>query len=253
MIYEFSKSLVLKHLPGGILNGLKKRHYLRTVEDISSEPDLKVVQYLVGPDDCVVDLGANIGVYTVFLSRLVKRVYAFEPIPATFEFLENNVKKLQLKNVILERAAITDQPRVIKMSVPKQEGVDNFYQASVTDLGDVVVQGKTLDQAVPERVTFIKCDVEGHEFQCLQGAARILEQKPAWLIEVFENNIENVFPFMRARGYDIWVLRNEELQLWAPGLTSVNYFFLQPEHADRLFQAEKARGLRFHVTQPENA
>jgi FkbM family methyltransferase len=256
--YDITKAYALRWLPQKILNLLKKSHYLRKVRDISvsHEPDLEIVGQLVGHGDCVVDLGANIGVYTAFLSRLVTdtgRVYSFEPVPTTFSFLDNNVTKLGLQNVILRRAAITDRVCRIAMAVPKDEGgTENFYQASVVVASKeseaeetvTMVDGLPLDQAISadiEHITFIKCDVEGHELHCLHGAIEVISRsRPAWLMEVggdpmqVGSNAALVFAFMRDRGYSIWVFRQGKLESWAPGLRSINYLFLRSEHVTRL-------------------
>ena len=256
-LYEYSKVLALKWLPQGILNQLKKSHYLKKVRNISifDEPDLEIVQQLVGTGDRVVDLGANIGVYTVFMSRRVSdagRVYSFEPMPTTFVFLENSVSRLGLRNVILRQAAITDHACKITMTVPKDEqGSENFYQASVvtdgaqlgTDMA-VPVDGLSLDQAVSAdigQIKFIKCDVEGHELHCLQGATEVITRsRPAWLMEVGGNpeqsgsNASAVFSFMRDCGYSVWVFRKGRVEQWKSGIRSINYLFLYPEHIVRL-------------------
>ncbi len=256
-LYEYSKALALKWLPQGILNQLKKRHYVKKVRDIiiSDEPDLEIVEHLVARGDRVVDLGANIGVYTVFMSRLVSdvgRVYSFEPMPTTFGFLQNSVTRLGLRNVIVRQAAITDHACSIAMAVPKDEhGSENFYQAAVvaddarpaTDLA-VTVEGLPLDQAVSadiEHIKFIKCDVEGHELHCLQGATEVISRsRPAWLMEVggdperSGSNAAAVFTFMRDNGYSVWVFRRGRVEPWDSGVRSINYLFLFPEHIDKL-------------------
>jgi len=209
----------------------------------------------VGQGDYVVDLGANIGVYTVFLSRLVTgtgRVYSFEPVATTFSFLDNNVTRLGLQNVVLRQAAITDRACRIAMAVPKDEGgAENFYQASVVvpskERGaerTVMVDGLPLDEALSTdvgRITFIKCDVEGHELHCLQGAIEVISRsRPAWLMEVGGNpedrgsNAAAVFSFMSDWGYRVWVFQDRRLEPWTPGVRSVNYLFLQSEQVDRL-------------------
>jgi FkbM family methyltransferase len=255
--YEIAKAFTLKWLPQGIVNQLKKSHYLRKVRDISvsDEPDLEIVEKLVDQGDSVVDLGANIGVYTVFLSRLVTdtgRVYSFEPVPTTFGFLKNNVTRLGLRNVVLRQSAITNHACRITMTIPKDEwGAENFYQASVVADGaksradmTVMVEGLPLDQAILadiEHMKFVKCDVEGHELHCLQGAIQlIIRSRPAWLMEVSGNpeqlgsNAAIVFAFMRDYGYGVWVFRQGRLERWVPGLRSINYLFLYSEHLERL-------------------
>ena len=255
--YEAGKSIALKWLPTGLLNQVKKRHYLRKVSrvSVSDEPDLGVLKYLVRPGDFVVDIGANIGVYTVYLSRLVSEtgcVLSLEPIRTTFGFLTYNVAKLGLRNVVARRVAVTSRACKISMMIPRDTaGMDNYYQAAVVAgdaLGDQgitdVVEGLPLDNIVStdvKRVRFIKCDIEGHELHCLNGATNTLRlSRPAWLMEVggdpqkMGSNAEKVFSLMREHGYSAWVYQHENLKSWAPGVRSVNYLFLATGHIEQL-------------------
>jgi hypothetical protein len=48
------------------------------------------------------------------------------------------------------------------------------------------------------------------------------------------SNAAFVFAFMRDSGYSVWVFRQRKLESWAPGLRSISYLFLRPEHVTRL-------------------
>jgi FkbM family methyltransferase len=255
--YEIAKAVSLKWLPTIAVDRLKRAHYLNKVRSVplSEEPDLEIVKSLVDDGNYVVDIGANIGVYTVFLSGLVKetgRVYSFEPVPSTFSYLHNSITKLGLSNVIARQIAITEGACRIRMAVPKDDrGVANFYQAAVVPSGSaggvqsiVEVDALSLDEALSDevgRIGFIKCDVEGHELYCLHGAKKTLRfSRSAWLIEVSGDprkagsNAARVFQLMTANGYSAWVFRHGKLEQWSPGILSVNYFFLRSEHLERL-------------------
>ena len=144
-------------LPENTLQLIKKVYYPYILRSISEndEVDLKVVRHLVNPGDYVVDIGANIGIYTKFLSELVGshgRVYSIEPIPFTFEILCSNVKKLRLKNVELINYAISDTNGNVIMEIPLYEsGGENFYQAKIVDENDksslrrIIVKSRTID------------------------------------------------------------------------------------------------------------
>jgi len=257
-MYEIGKTAVLRWLPDALLKRLKRRHYLRKVDNvrISDEPDLAIVGHLVSPGDCVVDIGANIGIYTVYLSRAVTtsgRVFSFEPVPTTFDFLVNNIRGLGLENVVARQVAITDQRCMIQMVIPRDDqGLQNFYQAAVISEraeknGSAVVDvdGLPLDLALPGsdigNVKFIKCDIEGHELRCLEGAINVVARsRPAWLMEVSEDpgksgsNAGKVFALMRENGYEVWVYREEKLVPWNSDLRSVNYWFLTGDHVRQL-------------------
>jgi FkbM family methyltransferase len=231
---------------------LKTRHYARVLRnfDASQEPDLTVVQHLVDAGTTAIDLGANIGVYTKVLSSLVGRegrVISAEPVPQTFRILAHNVRTLQLKNVELVNAAVSDKVDTVIMQVPSNDfGGGNFYQArviedpspSATAIRVVQVRSVTLDEiaAREEQISFVKCDVEGHELKCLNGGKEVIERHhPAWLIEVWGNpddgdsTAAQVFDSLTQSGYSVWVF-DGRLRQRKSGERATNYFFLTPTH-----------------------
>jgi FkbM family methyltransferase len=198
------KSVMFKLLPSAILQYLRKVHYLNKLKSFSEkdEVDLSAIKYLIRQGDSAIDVGANYGSFTLFLSRLVGdggHVYSIEPIPVIFEVLANNVKKLKLHNVNLFDCAISDQGGSAIMEIPKwNSGGENFYRAKVIEstnqdasLRHFPVRIKTLDSLlhdISSNIAFIKIDVEGHELQAINGAMHLLHHfKPALLIEVSGN------------------------------------------------------------------
>lgn len=253
------KSFVLSRAPAGLLQRLKKRHYLRELR-VFSEPDVDVVKALVRPGDRVVDVGANTGWYTRVLSECVGpegHVTSIEPIPPTFEILDYCVRSLGLRNVEVHHCAVSREEGEAWMEVPPyEEGGENFYQAHVvgqpTAGGDehrFRVGMRTLDallEAARGQVSFVKCDVEGHELAVLEGSARLLEiDRPAWLLEVSgdpddaDGEASRVFERLERDGYRAWWYDGSRLRPRRAGDVSVNYFFLTPAQSDDL----QARGV----------
>lgn len=254
------KKFVLAALPGGLLQAIRKIYYLRMLKTITEneEVEFKVIKYLIRKGDRVIDVGANIGVYTKFLSELVGSagiVHSIEPLPLTFDILCSNIKKLRLHNVEPINCAVSDNNADIVMEIPRNGlAGENFYRARVVS-GDangtfrqVKVTSRTLDSMfsdLPHNISFIKCDVEGHEFQCLKGASTIIKtRQPIWLIEVTgdpaspHSRAYRIFDLLKAERYEPYWLENEHLRKWQPGDQSTNYFFLAPGHLDILKQRE---------------
>ncbi len=251
------KRVLLRYLPPTMLIWLKQHHYAKSLQHmgIQDEQDLAVAMKLVRPGDYVVDVGANIGLYTKTLSAIVGengRVYSIEPIPLTFRILRYCTQALGLTNVRLLQTAVSDAAGIIRMEVPKyDEGGDNFYMARIANGNTAVaarlaytVKTETLDSIlsdVVERISFVKCDVEGHEWAVLKGAQRLLNTSPAaWLIEVSgdpdhqESSANRLFRHMRDIGYEAYRYDAHALHRRRAGDVSVNYFFLKPLHLDRL-------------------
>jgi len=248
-------------LPHSTVQLIKKRHYLRLLRSslLEKEPELRVVRYLVKPRDNVIDIGANIGVYSKILSELVGpdgHVYSIEPFPPTFEILCYNVRKLRLVNVEPINVAISDSDAFVTMVLPyDSSGAETHYRASIaTDYAEdgksekANVQATTIDSKflnASEKISFIKCDVEGHELACIKGATKFLARsKSAWLIEISaepddaDSAAHTVFKILHDQGYSTWWLNGSKLRKRQPGDKSTNYFFLKDKHIDILKKSE---------------
>lgn len=262
-IQERLKRFALRFMPERLLQNFKKIHYARSLRRSTedAEPDLRVLRHLVRPNARVVDLGANIGLYTKFLSGLVGplgKVFSIEPVPQTYELLASNIDALGLINVKLLNVAISSLDGSVRMQVPHYlTGGENFYESHIVEEGDdaslrtVEVQARTLDSIFgPEdRIEFVKCDVEGHERSCLRGAAELLRSsRPAWLIEVSGNPDQrdsaaaDVFAIMAGHGYEPYWFDGALLHRRQAGTRSVNYFFLTQAHVMRMPPALFNRG-----------
>ncbi|MCH7664251.1 MAG: FkbM family methyltransferase [Chloroflexi bacterium] len=242
------KRLILNILPEKILKIVKKVHYARKLRSVSesTELDLSVIRHLVNPGDRVIDIRANFGVYTKYLADLVGvagRVYSIEPVPLTFEILCSNVRKLGIRNVELIKCAISDNNSRVTMEIPLYEsGGENFYEARIVDDGSesslrrVMVESKAIDSLFSELlydISFIKCDVEGHETNCIKGGINTINKsKPAWLIEIsgdpddLDSTAHETFKLLSGKGYEAYWFDGKSLRRRCPGDKSINYFFL---------------------------
>ena len=144
------------------------------------------------------DVGANIGYYSLILSRLVGpegRVYAFEPNPLARERLEEHVAINGTSNVEVTSLALGERLGEGRFrfdpDAPTSHEVPNWGSWSLARsrrAGNVNVTFSTADLVVRacaiERVHFMKIDVEGLELSVLRGAREILHRhRPFCLVE----------------------------------------------------------------------
>ena len=143
--------------------------------------------------DVFVDVGANIGLFTLNASKLVGnsgKVYAFEAFKPSFNKLKYHIDSNQINNTLVEHCAIVDQEKMIEILYHKDE--QNFGMASsyLQEFSNKeLVKGISLDDYVEDKtiqnIKLIKIDIEGGEYDALQGMKQILKnQKPKVLIEV---------------------------------------------------------------------
>ena len=213
---------------------------------------------LVNSGDHVIDIGANAGWYTKVLSELVQMnglVYSIEPIPPTFDTLTYYVKRKNTSNIIPLNYALGDFEGTVIMEVPiGDDGYSNFYRSRILSTYDndinrnvFRVKLKPLDQIISNSkskpITFIKCDVEGHEYSVVMGGKHTIElSMPALLIEISGNvNIKNTEPqqllsYLTSIGYSAWFFDGVKLSKFSSTAKAINIFFLTNEHLEKLRQ-----------------
>ena len=203
------KQLVSK-APDCIQCELKKIYYKWKIYKgtfTSPEPEYADLHNLVKDGDWVIDIGANVGHYTVKLSNLVGpegRVIAFEPIPITFLYLVENTKNCKNKNITLINSAVSDVTTEVGMSIPNfTSGVKNYYQANISTVNEesnTLVMTLTIDSfRIMHKVSLIKIDAEGHEPTVFKGMTNLIQRdKPIIIIETVTENIRN---FLTKLGY----------------------------------------------------
>lgn len=230
------KQLALKYLPNPILRSIRARRYQSSLRrySISAEPDLMGCKALLNPGDTVLDIGANIGVYTRFCSEFVGpagHVHSLEPVPETYSYLVRNVRSLGLTNVTCYDLAASDQNRSkATMSMPDYAtGGPNIYEARISDHGDIPVTTSRIDTLFPYlSPRLIKCDVEGHELAAINGARELIARsRPHWLIEV--SNSET-FDLMASLGYEPFVWQQGSFIPKSRSIKVANYFFFPHEN-----------------------
>lgn len=147
--------------------------------------------------DCCVDVGANLGYYTIIMAKWVGSrgfVIAFEPFPANFEILKKNVHLNGLQNVVLEPKALSNRNGSLRLI----HSISDEFSATPSVTG-YAVDGEQDSVQVPTcrlddyvaglgRVpSFIKIDVEGAELSVLEGASNTLFSiRPVLLVEIHD-------------------------------------------------------------------
>ncbi len=147
---------------------------------------------LIKPNYTVLDIGANIGMFSLLGSRLVGengKVISFEPSRPTFDALNENLKLNNCSNVITEQLALGDTEGSIFLGDVENDAM-NFIDKNQTSGESVPL--KMLDNYLKEnkilKVDFIKIDIEGAEMLCFKGAIDMLKtHRPTIIMECNEN------------------------------------------------------------------
>ena len=154
------------------------------------EPTVNLLPALVGPGDLVVDVGANIGFYTLRLAQLVGprgTVVSFEPMPHALSRLKAHLGVNGMNHVTVVEAAASDGEGVAELFLGPPEHTSIASINPRDGAASVRVRCQTLDSGIGSvnRVALLKIDAEGVEGRVLAGANRLLSEcSPAIVAEV---------------------------------------------------------------------
>ena len=160
--------------------------------------------------DLFVDVGANIGYYSVLVGKIVGengRVISVEPIPNTTKVLNFNLELNNLRNVkVVQKAAWSDNGTVT-MYIPKGYfGMASVYKPSgATDV--LTVKRAPLDGIFEaSRVDLLKIDTEGSEYPVLVGARKILKKTKYVILEASQEK-DKIVRLLGEEGFKIRKLK----------------------------------------------
>ncbi len=196
-----SQTGVRDYFETGIQTGVQMRLYFdsRLAQNIHCEnfewQEREFLNRFLRPGDIYVDVGANIGLFTLIAARCIGpegRVYAFEPSSRTYERLLENVALNKFDNVSTHKVALSDRAAQLEMTI-SLDGFDawnslaqpidgkSFAVETITSTTwDAFAEGHDL----AGRVTMMKIDVEGWEKHVLAGGAGILSREDAPTLQV---------------------------------------------------------------------
>ena len=182
------------------------------------------IRYLLSIDlkgKTVLDVGANIGIFSYWMSRTVGNtghVYAFEAQPELETWLLDLKRTFKLTNLNIVNKALSDKAgkQTLYRSFVGAGGA-TFHYINNNEL-EIQVEKITLDDYIKLNgitdVAFIKCDVEGHELSVFEGARATLEKFLPYLL--FECHDEcarsgELFSFLKTIGFDGFFIIDDKL------------------------------------------
>lgn len=178
----------------------------------------------IGPSDIVVDIGAQIGVFTVFASKLAPKgkVLAYEPHPENYRLLSQNTSLNDCNNVKLFQMAVgkNNGKHATRLFINlKNSG--GHSTTSATGNTATRVQQTSLSQIVQthkiKRINYLKIDTEGSEYNILLTA-------PAGIIDIIDKisleyhdfltkrNHHELVSFLKSHGFQFQVVSNHILR-----------------------------------------
>jgi FkbM family methyltransferase len=201
---------------------------------------------MVAPRATILDIGANIGWYSLNIARRFPDVtiHAFEPIPSSFGYFKRNVELNGFANIHLHNHGFSSKEEELPLYFyPDVSGASSG--ANILDRPDVqrvVCAMKTLDGFMARRdlaIDLIKCDVEGAELFVFQGGMETLRtQRPILFTEMlrkwsakFGYSPNEIIDLLGSIGYECFRVVDQQLvrlPRMEDSIAETNFFFLHP-------------------------
>lgn len=189
--------------------------------------------------DVAVDVGANIGWFTLLMSRQVGpegEVIAFEPEPSFRERLKTHLEINQIENVLLSPFALSNEECVARII----QNIGPYHSSAIMKYGPetegIEVRCKTLDYMCDPlwigKVALIKIDIDGNELKMLKGAQQTIDKSSPFI--AMEIGDKGPAEFLEGMGYnlsrEVSSIRHSNItaaqvpSILTPGMPTINIF-----------------------------
>src|SRR5215831_14928595 len=190
-------------------------------------PETNYFAKSVAPNSICVDIGANVGYFTILMAKIAHAgsVHAFEPISLNAALLRASMEINSLTNIVVNECAVGDRTGSASFVRCFDSAYSSFHDTGRRHSnGTITVRMVTLDDYIQSsgvsRVDILKADVEGAEGLVVAGASQLLsdrERRPRLvLLELFENNlrafgssVRKIVEDMERRDYVPYVLSDD--------------------------------------------
>ena len=218
------------------------------------EPDIAFFRAVVKPGMTMIDIGANFGLYTLSVAKLVGdtgKVWAIEPAQGTARYLRESIAINQFAQVDLLVAAVSSEEgqgflahdsnnREELHSLDLSQSIETPIAAGQGEIVPLLSLDGLMARQNHPRIDILKIDAEGHEVEILKGASDfLLRQNPLVMLEVLSPDSRMNLPLVAAfeqAGYQIFRLVSG-LDLLLPAdpamietITPINVYALKPDH-----------------------
>lgn len=209
-----------------------------STNDVFEPYTTEVIKQNISNGDLVMDIGANIGYFTLIMAKGIKengKVFSFEPEPKNFELLKKNVEINNYSNVILEKKAIGNKTGIAKLYLADRKnnifhsGMHRIFRSDLVSqisnpvsINIIKLDDYLQDLKFIKKIRLIKIDVEGAEFDVLKGMSKILDENKGIKIvmefssenlEDYGSNPSDVMDFLINKGFKLSIINEVEKRM----------------------------------------
>lgn len=192
MYVDLKDVCISEHL---ISNGVWESHvtknYISHIEDV----------------DTIVDIGSNMGYYPIVANDYNHKIYAYEPNPRTFSYLERNYwLNAMYNNVVINNIALSNIVNDVDMYIHEtNSGASSLHSEWAPQINTqrCIVKCDTIDNQCINHVDLIRLDVEGNEYNTIDGGFNTISRDmPIIFFEhLTQRNFKSPIPLLESFGY----------------------------------------------------
>jgi FkbM family methyltransferase len=155
---------------GLIFDGPEDSSLVEIAHEIFLSHDYSPSGFAIGSEDYIVDIGANVGMYSIFAAiKTNKVVYAYEPFPKNMEYFKRNIRQNRIKNITPNPCAISNIRGRSKLYLTEGSAGNQLFEQNLKGkiIGNIEIQTITLGDIFIENniatIDLLKLDCEGAE------------------------------------------------------------------------------------------
>ncbi|MBR9699275.1 FkbM family methyltransferase [Candidatus Woesearchaeota archaeon] len=179
--------------------------------------DKTYLKWIKGISGTIIDIGANIGSFTVFAAKQKEtKVFSFEPMPDNFRMLDKNVKANNLHNVQVFPTAVSGKKTKVKVFRGEKSGMHSMYGSGKEyETVQTTTIKEIMDHHNIKRCGFLKLDCEGAEYEILmstpKGYLKRIKNIALEYHDVGTARRDELVEFLKKAGFTVRAKGNEKI------------------------------------------
>jgi len=207
--------------------------------DAFEDDTLKLFQDLVNQNDIVVDVGANIGIYSVLASKKNStggKVISFEPSDWAHSRLLKNIERNGCGNVSVYKNAVSRKTETLQFHVCEDDAYNSIGAMPMLQVKTIkTIEAVALDEFLPSigisKVDVLKIDTEGADYLVLMGFGNYLRKDDAPIVfceynrnitSGYDYQLKDLYMFLISLGFTVYELDGHSLKIFDPETSNSN-------------------------------